>query len=78
MPRKKLVAESELAALAKRFRLQSGKKKIEVAREFGVGRATVQLAEDYPDQSLSALRIRMIERYSPYNVVGPVYLLQKK
>ena len=35
--------------------------------------------EENPEQSLSAsFRIRMIERYSPYKVVGPVYLLQRK
>ena len=78
MSQKRMVRESELAALAKRYRVKSGKKKAAVARELGVKASTVQLAEAYPRQSLSAFRIRMIEKYSPYKVVGPVYLLQKK
>ena len=78
MPKKKLVSASDLASLAKEFRQKSGKKKIEASRELGVTRANISLAEDYPEQSLTSLRIRMIEKYSPYKVVGPVYLLQKR
>ena len=71
-------AEAALAALAKRFREQSGKTKAALARELGVGRATIQLAEDYPEQSLSKLRGRIIEACSPYKVRGPVFLLERK
>lgn len=78
MPRNKLILESELAALAKQFRLKEGKKKSEAADELGVARPTLQLAEENPEQSLSKVRIRMIEKYSPYKVVGPVYVLKKK
>lgn len=69
--------EAELAALAKRHRMQSGKTKAEVAREFGVARSTIQLAEENPEQSLTRLRIRMIEAYSDCRVKGPVYWLER-
>jgi hypothetical protein len=68
----------QLAALAKRFRKAAGKSKVDVARELGVAAPTVFSAEERPEMSLSLLRIRMIEAYSPYRVVGPVYLLEKK
>lgn len=70
--------EPELAALAKKFRSKAGKKKAQAARELGVARSTLQLAEGTPEQSLTKLRIRLIEKYSGYRVVGPVFLLQKK
>ncbi len=78
MAKQRVVTESELAALARKFRLKAGKTKIEAAAEVGVGRPSVQLAEEYPEQSLAKLRIRLIEKYSPYKVVGPVYLLESK
>ncbi|MDB6124319.1 MAG: hypothetical protein JWQ71_3312 [Pedosphaera sp.] len=78
MAKRKHFPESELAALAKEFRLKAGKTKDEAAVELGVGRPSVQLAEENPEQSLTKLRIRLIENYSPYKVVGPVYLLEKK
>lgn len=71
-------AEAELAGLAKQFREQSGRTKAALARELGVGRATIQLAEEYPEQSLSKLRSRIIEACSPFKVRGPVYLLERK
>jgi hypothetical protein len=78
MQRKQFVSESELNVLAKEFRIKSGKKKAAVGRELGVARSNIQLAEENPEQSLTRLRIRMIEKYSPYKVVGPVYLLKRK
>lgn len=78
MTRKKVFLEEELAALAKEYRLKSGKKKAEAAEDLGVTRPTMQLAEENPEQSLTKLRVRVIEKYSSYKVVGPVYLLQKK
>ena len=78
MPRKRFYSESELNTLAKEFRLKSGKKKADAGRELDVARSNIQLAEENPEQSLTRLRIRMIEKYSPYRVVGPVYLLQRK
>ena len=78
MSKQKFFNDEELAALAKSYRLKSGKSKIEAARELGVARPTVQLAEENPEESLTALRRRMIEAYSPYEVVGPVYFLKRK
>lgn len=78
MPQKRFLSESKLAALAKEFRLKAGKKKAAVARELGVKRPTIQLAEENPEQSLTRLRIRMIQKYSPYKVIGPVFLLERK
>jgi DNA-binding XRE family transcriptional regulator len=78
MAHKRMKVEADLARLAKEFRLKSGKTKIEAAAELGVRRSTVQLAEENPEQSLHRLRIRMIEKYSPFTVVGPVYVLKRK
>ncbi|MDB6019606.1 MAG: hypothetical protein JWR19_4095 [Pedosphaera sp.] len=78
MAKKKYFHESELAELAKAFRAKSGRTKEEAALELGVGRPSVQLAEGTPGQSLAKLRIRIIEKYSPYKVIGPVYLLERK
>lgn len=75
---KQFFSETQLADLAKKYREQSGKNKSEAARELGVHRATISLAEGKPQQSLTSLRIRMIEAYSPYKVVGPVFLLENK
>lgn len=77
MAQKDNYSELELAELAKSFRLKSGKTKAQGARELGVSRPTIQLAEENPEQSLTKLRIRMIEEYSPYKVIGPVYILKK-
>ena len=78
MARKRIVAETELPALAKEFRLKARKTKGEAAAELEVGRPSIQLAEEYPEQSLAKLRIRIIERYSRFRVVGPLYMLEPK
>lgn len=75
---KKYFVETELAELAKTFRAKAGKRKDDAAVELGVGRPSVQHAEETPEQSLTKLRIRMIEKYSTYKVVGPLYMLAKK
>jgi DNA-binding XRE family transcriptional regulator len=75
---KKLFSERDLASLAKECRIKSGKTKIDAAKELNVGRTSIQLAEENPDESLTSLRIRIIERYSPHKVVGPLYRLEKK
>jgi len=76
--RQRTCSESELATLAKDFRAKAGVSKAEAARQLGVTRGTIQQAEEYPAVSLSKLRVRMIEAYSPFTVAGPVFLLQKK
>lgn len=78
MTRKQLFKESELAALAKQFREKSGKTKAELAREFGVNRATIQLAEEYPERSMTSMRCRIIEACSPFRVGGPGYWIERK
>ncbi len=78
MSKRDIVVESELAAMAKHFRIKSGMTKAEIARKLGVARPSVQLAEETPEQSLTKLRIRIIESCSPYRVTGPVYILQSR
>ena len=78
MPKKQLFAERELAALAKKFRVAAGKNRSEAARELGVARPSLIHAEDFPEKTFVKLRRRMIEKYSPYKVVGPVYRLEQK
>jgi DNA-binding XRE family transcriptional regulator len=75
---KRFQDDAGLAALAKQFRLAAGKRRAEAARELGVARPTVVQAEENPELSLSKLRMRIIERYSNYKVIGPVYLLEEK
>jgi DNA-binding XRE family transcriptional regulator len=78
MAKKKTFSESDLAALAKQWRTKAGKRKAEVARELRIARVSVQLAENNPEQSLTKLRIRIIESCSPYRVCGPAYRLEPK
>lgn len=72
----KMIKESALAIMAKKFREKSGKNRAEAARELKVNRATIQLAEENPEQSLTKLRIRMIEKYSSCRVRGPLYAVK--
>jgi DNA-binding XRE family transcriptional regulator len=78
MTKKKLLDEADLAQLAKEFRLAAGKTKVAVASELGVKHPAIVHAEENMEQSMLKLRIRMIEKYSPYKVIGPVFLLKKK
>ena len=74
----RIVEASELAAIAKLLREASGKTQTEAARDLGVAGPTMFQAEENPRQSLHKLRKRIIETYSAYEVIGPVYLLRKK
>jgi len=78
MPKKIFLTEHDLAAKAKEVRQATGKRKTVVARELGVAYPSVFNAEERPDMSLIKMRIRMIETYSRYKVVGPVYYLERK
>jgi DNA-binding XRE family transcriptional regulator len=78
MPKKQLLTEKDLAALAKQLRKQAGKSRSEAGREMGVSHVSVYRAEENPEESLIKLRMRMIEAYSPFKVVGPVFHLEKK
>jgi hypothetical protein len=77
MSKRRIVTEHELAALAKQFRLKSGLTKAQISRKLQTSRPSVQQAEGNPEQSLTKLRIRIIETCSPYRVSGPVFMLKK-
>ena len=77
MPKNHFV-EAELAALAKHWRIKSGKSKADLARELKASRPSVQQAEENPEQSLTKLRTRIIEHCSPYRITGPFFFLAKK
>jgi DNA-binding XRE family transcriptional regulator len=70
--------ETQLAGLAKKFRQAAGKSKVDAARELGVAAPTIFSAEERPEMSLTKLRRRMIEAYSPFKLVGPVFYLEQK
>ena len=72
------LTEAKLAALAKYYRQASGKSQLDAARELRVSKPAIAMAENNPEKSLSKLRKRLIERYSPFKVVGPAYWLEKK
>lgn len=78
MPRTQVYAEHELAAVAKKFRVAAGKNRSQAARELGVARPSLIHAEDHAEKPLIKLRMRIIEKYSPYRVVGPHFLLKRK
>jgi hypothetical protein len=78
VPKTKLLAEKELAALAKGFRKKAEKSRAQAAREMRVSQTSIFNAEESPAQSLLKLRVRMIETYSPFRVVGPVFHVRKK
>jgi DNA-binding XRE family transcriptional regulator len=78
MLKKELVSENDLAPLAKRFRKDAKKTRAQAAREMDVAQTSIFQAEEKPEQGLTKLRVRMIETYSPFKVVGPVFHLKKK
>jgi len=78
MKDREIFDEEKLAALAKRVREAAGKTKADAARELGVSRPAVAQAENNPEKSFFSLRKRLIEKYSVFKVVGPVYWLEKK
>ncbi len=75
---KRLLTEKDLAALAKRFRKKAEKTRAEAGRELGVSHVSIHRAEENPEESLLKLRMRMIEEYSSFKVIGPVFFLEKK
>ena len=74
----KIVEENELAGLAKKFREAAKATRAQTARELNVAAPTVHYAEEEPQRGLHKLRKQIIEKYSDYEVIGPVYLLRKK
>ncbi|MBI3417609.1 MAG: hypothetical protein HY043_20145 [Verrucomicrobia bacterium] len=77
MPKTSLT-EKDLVALAKRFRKQADKTRAQAAREMKVSQTSIFNAEEAPEQGLTKLRVRMIETYSPFKVIGPVFYLKRK
>ena len=73
MSKTKLVGEKDLARLAKESRQKAGLSKAELARRLEVTRGTIHQAEEYPDMSLTKLRVKMIEKCSSATVTGPLY-----
>jgi DNA-binding XRE family transcriptional regulator len=78
MRAKEFIGEAELASRARKYRIAAGRNRAEAARELGVARQAIIYAEDQPAKSFTKLRCRMIEKYSPYQVKGPVFLLERK
>jgi DNA-binding XRE family transcriptional regulator len=78
MLKEQSVPEKDLCRLARRFRKQAGKTRAQAAREMDVAQTSIFQAEEKPEQGLLKLRMRMIERYSGFKVVGPVFLLRPK
>lgn len=78
MLKKDFMTEKDLAALAKSSRQKAGKSRAEAGREMGVSHVSIHRAEENPEESLFKLRSRMIEAYSPFKVIGPVFYLEKK
>ena len=76
--RKKLVKERDLARLAKQSREQTRLTKAELARQLHVTRGTIQQAEEYPEMSLTKVRLRMIEKCAPVRISGPFYLIENR
>jgi DNA-binding XRE family transcriptional regulator len=75
---KEFLNEIELAALAKKYRKETGKRRAQAARDMGVSQTSIFHAEESPEQGLTKLRMRMIEMYSPFKVTGPVFFLTRK
>ena len=73
-----VVAENELAAFAEKFRSAAGVTRAQASRDMGVKQPSIFHAEESPALPYKKLRMRMIEAYSDYEIVGPVYLLRKK
>jgi DNA-binding XRE family transcriptional regulator len=78
MSKQQLVTENDLAVLAKQYRLAAGITKSEAGRQLGVVKGTIHQAEECPEVSLAKVRIRMIEKFSPFKVTGRFYRLEKK
>jgi len=78
MSEEQLVTENDLARLAKQYRQTAKITKSEAARQLGVVKGTIHQAEECPDVSLAKVRIRMIEKFSPFKVTGRFYRLEKK
>jgi DNA-binding XRE family transcriptional regulator len=75
---KEFLNETELAALAKKYRKAAGIRRAQAARDMNVSQTSIFHAEESPEQGLTKLRVRMIETYSLFKVIGPVFYLNTK
>jgi hypothetical protein len=73
----KFVREIDLAALAKKVRMEAGKTRPQVAKELKITRPSLFHAEESPSKSLTKLRCRIIETYSSNKVAGPFYRVEQ-
>jgi len=64
--------------MARRFREEAGKTRAQAARDMNVAQTSIFHAEESPQKSLAKLRMQMIDAYSPFKVIGPVFLLKRK
>jgi DNA-binding XRE family transcriptional regulator len=78
MQKDEFLQEKDLIRLAKKYRKQAGIRRAQAARDMKVSQTTIFNAEESPKQALTKLRMRMIAAYSPFKVVGPVYLLERQ
>jgi DNA-binding XRE family transcriptional regulator len=78
MAEKKLMSEEDLAWLAKGCREKAGKSRFQASKELGVSHVSIHRAEENPQESLTRLRIRIIEEYSSLKVKGPVFYVTGK
>ena len=69
--------EVKLAALAKTARLKLKLSKAELGRQVGVTRGAIHQAEEFPEMSLTKVRISMIEKCAKVKVSGPFYRIQQ-
>ena len=74
---KQTLSEAQLAALAKRLRMKSGKTRAQAARDLAVSQTSIFHAEQSPKLSLFKLRKQMIELYSGQKLLGPIYFLEE-
>jgi len=78
VPQKNLITENELAQLARKYREKAGRTRAQAAREMRVSQTTIFNAEEQPGQSLLKMRIKMIQAYSPFKVIGPLFEVKRK
>lgn len=76
MSRKAIINEHDLCVIARQFRRKAGRTRAQAARDMKVSQTSIFHAEESPEQGLTKLRMRIIEKYSRFKVRGPVYLLE--
>jgi len=70
--------EKQLTFLTKRIRKKAGISRAQAARDMDVSQTSIFHAEESPEQGLVKLRSRMIQKYSNFKVIGPVFYLKSE